>query len=318
MAADVVLVTGATGAIGSRLVPALVASGRRVRCLSRDPAALGAAPWAGSVEAVAGDVLDRRRLRRALEGVSAAYYLVHGMATGVRDLERLEERMAVTFRQVSDDAGVRRLIYLGGLIDEDRVLDLSPHMHSRWRAGQLLAGAAAPLTEVRAGIVIGRLSASYRILRAVAEGMPVLPTSAWSETRCQPIALADVVTYLVAVLDAPRTTGEVLEAGGPDVLTYTEMVAVLREELGMPRVPRVRVPSLGPELAAPVVRALSGVSAGLGLSLLASARLDAVVGSHPIGAYIEHDPLPYREALRQVIAEEAVAAGPHRGGRSRW
>ena len=184
-----ILVTGATGYIGGRLVPRLVAAGHEVVCLARTPDKLDGLLWRGDVEVVRGDVLDAAGLKEAAAGCDAAYYLVHSMAAG-KEFADEDRQAAANFRDAADAAGMKRIVYLGGLGPEDD--DLSPHLASRHEVGHVLAGGATPVTELRAAVVIGSGSLSFEMLRYLTEVLPVMTTPRWVRTRCQPIAVEDV------------------------------------------------------------------------------------------------------------------------------
>ncbi len=205
MADACVLVTGATGYVGGRLVPELLAAGYRVRCLARSPAKLDDRPWRADVEVVAGDVEEPGSLGPALEGVTAAYYLVHSMSAGSGFDER-DRAAAATFRDAAAEAGVQQLVYLGGLGDDEEER-LSHHLRSRHEVGEVLADGPVPVTELRAAVVIGSGSASFEMLRSLVDVLPVMVTPKWVGTRCQPIAIRDVLAYLVAVLGKPEAAG---------------------------------------------------------------------------------------------------------------
>jgi len=213
-----VLVTGATGFVGSHLVPALRAAGHDVRVLVRDPDSCD--PQAG-VEVAGGDLLEPGSFEAALEGIDAAYYLVHSMRAGSDYAER-DRRAARNFRRAADVAGLDRIVYLGALGDESEMA--STHLRSRREVESILGGSQAALTTLRAAIVIGTGSASFRLIRKLTERLPVMLTPRWVRTECQPIAVDDVLAYLVGVLDVPETAGETYEIGGPELLTYADIL----------------------------------------------------------------------------------------------
>src|SRR3954454_16308683 len=188
-----VLITGATGYVGGRLLGALVERGESVRCLARRPDAIAPGP---GLEIVAGDALDATSVRQALEGIDLAYYLIHAMSSP-DSFEQLDRRAAVNFAEAARDAGVRRIVYLGGLGDGP---DLSPHLASRHEVGRLLASTGVETVELRASIVIGSGSLSFELVRALTERLPVMVTPRWVETRAQPIAIEDVIAYLLGAL----------------------------------------------------------------------------------------------------------------------
>lgn len=272
-----VLVTGATGFVGGRLVPRLLAEGHQVRCLTRRPHALDDAPWRSQVQVVGGDASDEGAVLRAADGADAAYFLIHGMESRMAGLLQRETATAAAFREGCSAGGVRRIVYLGGLVDEDDLARTSPHMYARQQVGQTLRAGDVPVTELRAGIVLGAGSASFELLKTAAQA-PVALAAPLTASRTQPVAVSDLLDVLVAVLDDPRARWEILDIGGADVLTYREVVARLRTALGRRPAPVLPVPYLPPEIAATVAAILTGLAPSLVLPLLRSAELDAVVG----------------------------------------
>lgn len=290
-----VLVTGATGFVGAALVPRLLAAGHSVRCLVRDPERVDA-PWRDAVQLVAGDAGSSQAVLRAADGTDAAYYLVHGMRERIRGLVDRERRLARAFADGVELAGVRRVVYLGGLADDRDVTRLSEHMYARQQAGVTLRQGPVPVTEVRAAVVVGAGSASFDLLLAAARSPVVLATPA-AGSRCQPIAVDDLLDCLTTVVDEPQA--RIVEAGGPDVLTYAEMVAVVREELGAPTALHVPVPYLPPEATVPVVAAVARLDPALVYALLSSARSDAVVGGDPGRRWV--GATGFRPAVRSAL-----------------
>ncbi|MYJ34495.1 MAG: NAD(P)H-binding protein, partial [Acidimicrobiaceae bacterium] len=241
-------IIGATGYVGGRLAPALLAAGHRVRCLARTPGRLDGVPWRAGVEVVKADVLDRASLSRAFEGLDAVYYLVHAMGH-TQDFERVDRTGAQNTRAAAEEAGVRRLVYLGGLgVDDPRAL--SHHLASRHEVGRILGSGTVPLTELRAAVIIGSGSASFEMLRHLVEVLPAMVCPRWvTRTRCQPIAIADVLHCLVAALDSPAAGSRRIEIGGPDILTYEEMMRRYAAVAGLRRRLIVGVPVLTPRLS---------------------------------------------------------------------
>ena len=300
-----VLVTGATGYIGGRLVPLLLEAGHEVRCLSRDPRRLDGLPWRSRVEVAAGDVLDPASLAPALSGCDAAYYLVHAMAAGPGFDER-DRAGAAHFRDAAAAAGLQRIVYLGGLAPEEAAL--SKHLGSRQEVGRVLAGGATPVTELRAAVIIGSGSLSFEMLRYLTEVLPVMTTPRWVRTRCQPIAVGDVLDLLVRVLDDPEPVSRVLEIGGPDVLTYQQMMRAYADEVGLRRL-IIPVPFLSPGLSSLWVGLVTPLPPSVARPLVESLRTEAVVRDDTARSLFPHDPLPFPEALRLALATppEAVA-----------
>ena len=294
-----VLVAGATGYIGRRLVSELVEAGHRVRALARTPSKLANEVWADRVEIVAGDVLDPDSLDRAFTGVGGAYYLVHSIG-GSDDWEARDRQAAANFRDAASRAGARQIIYLGGLGD-DAGATLSDHLRSRHEVGKVLASGPVPTTELRAAVVIGSGSASFEMLRHLVEVLPAMITPRWVETRCQPIAVRDVLAYLIGVLDEPAALDRVFEIGGPDVLTYREMMHQFAEVAGLRRRIIQPVPVLSPSLSSRWVGLVTPLPADLARPLIDSLVNEVVVRDHAIDAVVPRQPLPYRDAVDMAL-----------------
>ncbi|PSQ43415.1 NADH-binding protein, partial [Halobacteriales archaeon SW_7_68_16] len=260
-----VLVTGATGFVGSRLVPALVGRGHDVRVLVRDAA--GYEPPDG-VSVAEGDLLDIGSFEHALDGIDAAYYLVHSMG-GSGDFAEQDRRAARHFQRAADEAGIDRAIYLGGLGDDgDR---LSEHLRSRREVEHILGRGQYDLTTLRAAIVVGAESAGFEVVRQLAARLPVMVTPRWVRTACQPIWIGDVVEYLAAVLDHPETADETYDIGGPDVLTYEKMLRRTAHLQGKtPLI--VPIPVLSPGLSARWLGLMTDVPVGVARPLVEGLR----------------------------------------------
>jgi uncharacterized protein YbjT (DUF2867 family) len=244
-----VLVTGATGYIGGRLVPRLLDAGYRVRCFARAPRKLSARAWAEHprVEFVQGDASDCASVAAAMQGCHAAYYLIHSMEAAGRQYRDHDRRLAENFSAAALQAGLPRIIYLGGL--GETATNLSEHLASRREVEAALASAGVPVTVLRAAMIIGSGSASFEILRYLVERLPVMVTPKWVSTESQPIAVRNVLHYLVACLDVPRTTGQTLDIGGADVMTYRQIMQVMASALGLRRRLIIPVPVLTPRLS---------------------------------------------------------------------
>jgi uncharacterized protein YbjT (DUF2867 family) len=290
-----VLVTGATGFVGSHLVPALVEAGHDVRALTRSPA--GYDPPAG-VEAVQGDLLDPDSLSDAFEDVEAAYYLVHSMDAG-GDFEERDRRAAENFVAAASDAGFDRVVYLGGLgADRD---ELSPHLRSRREVERVLGDGDPALTTLRAAIILGAGSASFRMVRQIAKRLPVMVTPQWVDTAVQPIAITDVVAYLVGVLDAPETAGETYDIGGPEVLSYREMMARTAERLSGRRPLIVPVPVLTPRLSSYWVGLVTDVPWDVARPLILGLKNPVVVSEDSIREVVPVELTPFDAAIDRAI-----------------
>jgi len=300
-----VLVTGATGYIGGRLVPLLLEAGHEVRCLSRDPARLDGMPWRNRVAAARGDVLDPGSLTTALEGCHAAYYLVHAMAEG-SGFEARDREGAINFRDAAAAAGLQRIVYLGGLAPEEPAL--SKHLDSRHEVGRLLAEGSTPVTEFRAAVIIGSGSMSFEMLRYLTEVLPVMTTPRWVRNRCQPIAVSDVLGLLVRSLEDSEAVSRLLEIGGPDVLSYQDMMRAYAAEVGLRRW-IIPVPFLSPGLSSLWVGLVTPLPPKVARPLIEGLRAEVVVRDDTVRRLFPHEPLPYGEALRLALATppDAVA-----------
>ncbi|BCM72408.1 MULTISPECIES: SDR family oxidoreductase [Streptomyces] len=298
------LVTGATGYIGGRLVPELLAAGHRVRCLARSPGKLRDHPWAGAVEVVRGDVTDAAAVAEAMRDIDVAYYLVHTLGSG-KDFEETDRRAARVFGQRAEAAGVRRIVYLGGLtppgVPEER---LSPHLRSRAEVGRILLASGVPTAVLRAAVIIGSGSASFEMLRYLTERLPVMVTPSWVRTRIQPIAVRDVLRLLVGGAGLPDGVNRTFDIGGPDVLTYRDMMVRYARVAGLPRRLIVPVPVLTPGLSSHWVGLVTPVPASLARPLTESLRHEVVCREHDIDRYVPAPPghpLGFDEAVRLAL-----------------
>jgi len=294
----IVLVTGVTGYIGSRLVPRLLEAGYRVRCLARDVSRLQGRPWGGEVELVEGDVLKPDSLTRAMQGVSVAYYFVHSLAAGpdfsARDLEA-----ARNFGLAAKDQGVSRIIYLGGLGDAST--DLSMHLRSRQHTGDELRKSGVPVTEFRAGVIVGSGSISFEMIRYLAERVPVMICPRWVFTRIQPIAIRNVLDYLVKTLGQPESVGQIIEIGGADVITYGEMLTFYAEVRGLHRW-LIPVPVLTPKLSSYWVHFVTPIPAVIARPLIEGLKNEIVVRDNRARELFPSIiPMDYRTAVKLAL-----------------
>jgi uncharacterized protein YbjT (DUF2867 family) len=293
-----VLVTGASGFVGSRLCPALIDAGHEVRAMTRRPES-----YDGAGEAVAGDVHDPGSLATALDGCAAAYYLVHSLddaAFAERDAEA-----ARAFAKAAADAGLRRVVYLGGLGDDRD--DLSEHLRSRREVERLLGETGVPVTALRAGIVVGHGGISWEMTRQLVERLPLMVTPRWVDTRTQPIAIADAVRYLVGVLEPEQAAGRSYDIGGPEVLSYGDMMRRVAAIEGR-RLRVVRVPLLSPRLSSRWLSLVTDVDTATGRSLVESMTNEVVVRDEDIRDLVPFEPMDYDQAVLAALGERARAA----------
>ena len=291
-----ILVTGATGYVGGRLLNALLERPGEVRCLVRRPEAI---PARAGLDVVAGDALDPEAARRALEGVDVAYYLIHSMGSA-GGFEQLDRRAATIFGATARDAGVRRIVYLGGLGDGPA---LSTHLASRQEVGRLLASTGVETIEFRASIVIGSGSLSFELIRSLTERLPVMITPRWVDTRAQPIAIEDVIDYLVAASDLETDGGEIFEIGGSEVATYGELMREYARQRGLRRM-LVRVPVLTPRLSSLWLGLVTPLNARIGRKLIESLPHETVVRDPRALEHFSIRPRGYREAIARALVNE--------------
>ncbi len=304
-----ILVVGGTGYVGGRLVPLLLDAGHEVRVLARSPVRAQRFQWSDDVELVQGDVLERESLDAAFVGCSAAYYLVHSMGSAT-DFEETDQRAATNFRDAADAAGVERIVYLGGMGDGD---ELSAHLSSRQEVGQILASGTTPCTELRAAVIIGSGSLSFEMLRYLTEVLPVMTTPTWVRTRCQPIAIRDVLHYLVGVLNDSERVDRRLDIGGPDVLSYQEMMQVFAEEAGLRRRVIVPVPVLSPGLSSRWVGLVTPLPSGIARPLIDSLRHEVVMSDHAIDDLVPHQPIGFDRQSSSHCAGRGPKRSTHGG-----
>ena len=293
-----VLVAGASGFVGRRLVPALVEAGHEVRAMTRHPDT-----YQGKGEPVGGDVHDAPSLDAALAGCESAYYLVHSLDSP--DFQRGDAEAAKTFATAAARAGLQRIVYLGGLGDDSD--DLSAHLRSRRQVEKLLGAGGVPVTTLRAGIIVGYGGISWEMTRQLVEHLPAMITPRWVRTRTQPIAIADVIRYLVGVLEKPEATGRTYEIGGPEVLEYVEMLRRVAQIEGRRRLV-VPVPFLSPSLSARWLALVTDVNAETGRNLIDSMSNEVVVHDDSIRAVVPFEPVGYDDAVLAALGERAAAA----------
>src|SRR3954468_19464062 len=299
------LVTGATGVGGGRLAGALPADGADVRCIVRDASSDRARPLADAGhELHEGDVLDAESLRGAGEDVDVAYYLVHSMGGGEGDFEERERRAARAFADMALSEGIDRVAYLGGLGDEPG----SKHLRSRHETGEILGEHGPPLTYFRAAMVVGSKSDSYRTLRYLVERLPAMIAPSWLKTPTQPIGVDDVVAYLSQAPSVPESAGREVQIGGPDVLSYGDMLDVMARALGKRPRPKLPVPLLTPSLSSLWIGLVTAVAAGAARPLVEGLATETVVTDPSGAALFDVEPQPFADALREALEEERQPA----------
>lgn len=314
-----VLLTGGTGYVGGRLLASLDPDRYRIRCLARRPEAMRARAPEG-VEVVGGDVLDETSLDAAMEGVDIAYYLVHSMGSS-GSFEREDRKAATSFANAAARAGVRRLIYLGGLGDAP---DLSAHLASRQEVGRILRDGSVPTIELRASIVIGSGSLSFEMIRALVERLPIMVTPRWVEVLAQPIGIEDVIAYLAEALEAPDEVHGIFEIGGPERMSYMELMHEYADQRGLTR-RMIPVPLLTPRLSSLWLGLVTPIYARIGRKLIDSLRNETVVRDDRARRVFEVSPRTAAEAMRRALANEDRAFAFTRwsdalssGGKGSW
>ncbi len=296
-----VLVTGATGYVGGRLVPKLLERGHDVRVIVRDHHRLDDVPWRDAVDIVQGDLVDQAAVARAVEGRDVVYYLVHSMSSA-GDFEKIERQVATTMAREARTAGVKRIVYLGGLHPEG---PLSRHLGSRKEVGDILLSSGVPTIALQAGVIIGSGSASFEMIRHLTEVLPYMPAPKWVRNFIQPIAIRDVLHYLVASAGLPASINRAFDIGGPDVFRYGQLMNGYAVEAGLKQRPIAALPVLTPWLASQWVNLVTPIPRTLAVPIIESLLHDAVMTNHDIDDVI---PPPaegltgYRKAVRLALA----------------
>ncbi len=299
--APLVAVTGVTGYVGGRLVPELLAAGYRVRAVARRPERLRGRPWYDAVEIAQADASDPDQIRDALDGADVAYYLIHSLGTG-RRFEQRDRSTALTFGRAAREAGVGRIVYLGGLAPD--VEDLSPHLASRTEVGEILLASGVPTTVLRAAVILGSGSASFEMMRYLTERLPAMTVPRWVDNRIQPIAVRDVLRYLVGSASMPPDVNRAFDIGGPEVLTYRDMMQGYAAAAGLPRRIIVGVGVLTPRLSSLWVGLVTPVPSGLARPLVESLVHEVVCHEHDIAQYVPDPPgglIGFERAVRLAL-----------------
>lgn len=278
------LVTGATGYIGGRLVPELLKKGFRVRVLVRHPSRLASKPWGDKVEVTVGDARDFEAVLDAVTDVDVAYFLLHSLSTDPA-FEEEELLVAQTFANACSEIGVKKIIYLGGIIDPLEQ-GLSPHLRSRKRVGEVLRSSGVPTVELRAAVILGSGSASFEMLRYLAERLPAMTTPKWVRSKIQPIAVRDVLHYLVEAASLPESVSRAFDIGGPDILTYEDMMRRYAKVAGLPNPLIVPVPVLSPGLSSHWVGLITPVPPSIARPLVESLKHEVVCSETDISNYV--------------------------------
>ncbi|MFO0956475.1 MAG: NAD(P)H-binding protein [Isosphaeraceae bacterium] len=295
----IVLLTGASGYVGGRLLPMLEGQQVAVRCLARKPEALRPKA-AGSTEIAAGDVLDAPSLEGAMQGVDTAYYLVHLMS-GSADFEADDRRAATNFAEAARKAGIRRIVYLGGLGD-DSDPDLSPHLRSRHEVGEILRSSGVEIIEFRAGMVVGAGSLSFQLLKSLTDRLPVMICPKWLTTETQPIAVDDVLAYLLAARELPPGESRTFEIGGDQVVTYAGLVREYARQKGLKRA-LIFVPVLTPYLSGLWLALVTPTKFEVGRHLIEGLKNPTLVRDRSAREAFAIRPVGVEEAIRRAIAD---------------
>ena len=301
-----ILVTGATGYIGGRLVPRLLEDGRDVRCLVRDAERFKVRSYHNQVEVVEGDVLEPESLKGKFEGVHTAYYLIHSMGASERGFENRDRTAATNFAEAAKAAGVKHIIYLGGLGSNDK--GMSKHLESRQETGRALATAGVPVTEFRAAIIVGSGSISFEMIRYLTERLPIMVTPKWVDTKVQPIAIRDVLSYLQQAPEhRPEEGHQIVEIGGPEVLNYKEMLFTYADVRGLKR-RMFSTPVLSPKLSAYWINVVTPIPASIARPLVEGLTSEVIVDDSEPAKKYKVRPISYETAVKLALNRASQGA----------
>jgi uncharacterized protein YbjT (DUF2867 family) len=291
------LVLGGSGYVGRNLIPRLLSSGYRVRCLARDLKRVAS----DNVEIIAGDATDPTKVVEAMKGCERVVHLIHSMTGRGDDFERLDARIAINVAEAARCEGVKQIVYLGGLGRKGP--HQTPHLRSRHEVARLLRTTGVPVTELRAAVIIGRGSASFEMIRALAKRLPVLICPRWVRVKTQPIAIDDAVEYIVSSLTRPEVLDRTLDIGGPDVLSYREMMLTVARQMKLRRL-IIPVPALTPWLSSHWVNLVTTVSAPLARALIESVRSETVCEDDTARAWFDFEPLDFEAAVARALTPD--------------
>ncbi len=294
-----VLVLGSTGYVGGRLVARLLERGYQVRCVVRDVKKASGRPWSADVEILSGDVLDPDSMLGAMKDIDAVYYLIHSMAAGLAQFEELDRQAASNVARAASEAGVKQIIYLGGLGSATE--DLSSHLHSRHEVGELLRRGIVPVTEFRAAVVVGSGSLSFEMIHHLVNRLPVMICPRWVYTRTQPIGIRDVLRYLTDSLEKPECLGKIFDIGGRDIISYGDMMMSVARLLGLRR-KLIPVPLLTPRLSSYWINLVTPLRTSTARALIQSLRHETICLSHEALEVFDFTPASFDEAARLAIS----------------
>jgi uncharacterized protein YbjT (DUF2867 family) len=292
-----ILILGATGYIGRKLLPEILKLGHSVRCLIRDPIKINNS----EIEIIKGDAGSKRDLTLAMEGIDCVYYLIHSMASSTKEFETLDSKIANNVVKTAATAKVKRIIYLGALGKKESTQ--SPHLKSRHQVADILKSSKIPLTEFRAAVVVGNGSTSFQMIKYLVNRLPIMVCPKWIKLKTQPIYIDDAIYYLINCLSKPQTINTVIDIGGPDILSYLEMMKIVAQELNLKRL-IFTVPVLTPKLSSHWVNLVTPLSSYLASSLIESVRSETICENNVAKSMFNHYPLKFREAVRLSLNQK--------------